>query len=72
MNSIEIEEFSSNIMKSVQLKQILKVKYTLCDGILFTILKDYFYSFKQIEESKFRICSVVSLIINKGEYIVLE
>ena len=72
LNSDEIEEFSSNNMKSVQLKQILKVKYTLCDGILFTILKDYFNTFNQITDNKYKICSEVDLILNKGEYIVLE
>ena len=72
LNSDEIEEFSSNNIKSVQLKQILKVKYTLCDGILFTVLKDYFYPFTQITENKFNICSEINLIINNGESITLE
>ena len=71
INSEEIEKFSTNNIKAVQLKQILKVKYTLCDEILLNILKDYFIL--ELESPKiYKISSQIKLTIHKDSDIVLE
>ena len=71
LNSEEIEKFSINNIKAIQIKQILKVKYTLCDEILLKILKDYF-NLVTLSPNIFQINSQIKLIINKGQDIVLE
>ena len=71
LNSDEIENFSSYLIKTSKLKQILKIKYTLCDEILLNIFRDYF-QIVQIEPNVFEICSQIKLKINKDSDIVLE
>ena len=70
LNSDEIENFSTNI-KTSKLRQILKIKYSLCDEILLNIFKDYFQII-QIEPNVYEICSQIKLKINKESDIVLE
>lgn len=70
LNSDEIENFSTNI-KTSKLRQILKIKYSLCDEILLNIFKDYFQII-QIEPNVYEICSQIRLKINKESDIVLE
>ena len=70
LNSDEIENFSTNI-KTSKLRQILKIKYSLCDEILLNIFKDYFQII-QIEPNIYEICSQIKLKINKESDIVLE
>ena len=71
LNSDEIEDFSLYGIKTSKLKQILKIKYTLCDEILLNIFKDYF-QIEQIAPNYFEICSRIKLKINKDNDIVLE
>ena len=71
VNSDEIENFSLYGIKTSKLKQILKIKYTLCDEILLNIFKDYF-QIVQIEPNIYEICSQIKLRINKDSNIVLE
>jgi hypothetical protein len=71
INSEEIEKLSTNNIKMIKLKQILKVKFTLCNEILINILKDYF-NLLQIDPNTFEICSQVKCYIHKDSDIVLE
>ena len=71
INSEEIEKLSTNNIKMIKLKQILKVKFTLCNEILINILKDYF-NLLQIDPNTFEICSQVKCYIHKESDIVLE
>ena len=65
LNSEEIENFSMYTIKKAKLKQILKVKFTLCDEILLNIFKDYF-QFKQIGFNEYLICDQINLKIHKN------
>ena len=71
INSEEIEIFSTNNINMVKLKQILKVKYSICNEILLNVLKDYF-NLKQIDQNTFEICSQVKCYMHKDSDIVLE
>ena len=71
LNSDEIENFSLYGIKTAKLRQILKIKYTLCDEILLNIFNDYF-QIVQIEPNVYEICSQIKLKINKDSDIVLE
>ena len=71
LNSEEIEKFSINDIKTIQIKQILKVKYTLCEDILLNILKDYF-NLVLISPNIYQICSQIKLYLHKDSDIVLE
>jgi cleavage and polyadenylation specificity factor subunit 3 len=71
LNSEEIENFSMYTIKKAKLKQILKVKFTLCDEILLNIFKDYF-QFKQIGFNEYLICDQINLKIHKNNDVVLE
>ena len=71
LNSDEIENFSTNGIKTSKLRQILKIKYSLCDEILLNIFRDYFQII-QIEPNVYEICSQIKLKINKESDIVLE
>ena len=55
----------------MKLKQILKIKYTLCFEILFNILKDYFKIIDELKENEYLICNEVKMYVQK-EFIVLE
>ena len=71
LNSDDLENFSSYGIKTSKFKQILKIKYTLCDEILLNIFQDYF-EIKKLEQNVYQICSQIKLIINKDSDIVLE
>ena len=71
LNSEEIEKFSINNIKSFKIKQILKVKYTLCDEILLNILKDYF-TLESVSQNIYLICGQIKLYLHKDNDIVLE
>ena len=71
LNSDEIENFNLNGIKTTKLKQILKIKYTLCDEILLNIFRDY-YQIRQLSANVYEICSQIKLTINKDSDIVLE
>ena len=71
LNSDEVEKFSTNNLKTFKIKQILKVKYTLCDEILLNILKDYF-DLELKTQNTWRICSQIQLDLHKDKDIVLE
>ena len=71
LNPDEVEKFSINNIKPFKIKQILKVKYTLCDEILLNILKDYF-DLELISQNIFKICSQIKLYLHKDNDIVLE
>ncbi len=71
INSDEIEKLSTNNIKMIKLKQILKVKFTLCNEILLNILKDFF-NLLQIDSNTFEICSQVKCYIHKDSDIILE
>ena len=71
LNSDEIENFSSNGIKTSKLRQILKINYTLCDEILLNIFKDYFQIIR-ISSNVYEICSQIKITINKESDIVLE
>ena len=70
LSSDEIEKFSVNNIKTFQIKQKLKIKYTLCDEILKNILTDYF-KLEFIDQNKCLICSQIILYLQK-DYIILE
>ena len=69
LNSEEMENFSG--INTSKLKQILKIKYTLCDEILLNIFKDYF-QLNHISSNIYEISSEIKLTINKESDIVLE
>jgi hypothetical protein len=71
LNSDEIEKFSVNNIKTFPIKQILKIKYTLCDEILLNILQDYF-NFESLGQNKYLICSQILIYLHKDNDIVLE
>ena len=71
LNPDEVEKFSINNIKPFKIKQILKVKYTLCDEILLKILRDYF-DLELISQNKYKICSQIILYLHKDNDIVLE
>ena len=71
LNSDEIEKFSINNINTYKIKQILKVKYTLCSDILIKILKDYF-KLELISPDTYNICSQIKLYLHKDSDIVLE
>ena len=71
INSEEIEKFSANNIKMLKLKQILKVKYTICTEILLNFLNEYFNCTK-IDQNTFEICSQLKCYIHKDSDIVLE
>ena len=64
-----MENFSG--INTSKLKQILKIKYTLCDEILLNIFKDYF-QLNHISSNIYEISSEIKLTINKESDIVLE
>ncbi len=65
----EISKFCE--IQPMKLKQILKIKYTLCFEILFNILKDYFKIIDELKENEYLICNEVKMYVQK-EFIVLE
>ena len=71
LNSDEMENFNLYGIKTSKLKQILKIKYTLCDEILLNIFKDYF-QLNHISSNIYEISSEIKLTINKESDIVLE
>ena len=71
LNPDEIENFSINNIKKVQIKQVLKIKYTLCDEILLNLLKDYF-KIESISQNTYKICSQITLYLHKNNDTVLE
>ena len=71
LNPDEIENFSINNIKKVQIKQVLKIKYTLCDEILLNLLKDYF-KVESISQNTYKICSQITLYLHKNNDTVLE
>ena len=71
LNSDEMENFNLYGIKTSKLKQILKIKYTLCDEILLNIFKDYF-QIVQISPNVYEISSEIKLTINKESNIVME
>ena len=71
LNSEELENLSMYSIKKSKLKQILKVKYTLCDEILLNIFKDYF-EFNEIGPNEYLISNQINLKIHKDSDILLE
>ena len=65
----EISKFCE--VQPMKLKQILKIKYTLCFQILYNILKDYFQEIDKLKEDEYLICDGVKMYVQK-ENIVLE
>ena len=71
LNSDELENFNLYGIKTSKLKQILKIKYTLCDEILLNIFNDYF-QINKISSNVYEISSEIKLTINKEDNIVME